>query len=62
MKALGISVTSSAYRVVGSQKAAEKLGHGTTYQISYADLGKAFPTFDFSKADAEFFKICDFKA
>lgn len=62
MKALGVPVTSSAYRVIGSQKAVEKLGHKETYKVSYAELGKSFPTFDFSKANAEFLKIYDFKA
>lgn len=62
MKALNVPATSSAYTVIGTQKAAANVGHVESYKISYAELKTSFPTFDFSKANAEFLKICDFKA
>lgn len=61
MKALNVSDTSTLYTVIGSQKAAEKAGHKLTYQISYKELHEKYPTFDFSKSNAEFLKIMDFK-
>lgn len=62
MKAMNVPVTSSAFTVIGTQKAATAVGHEETFKISYAELGKSYPTFDFSKANAEFFKVYDFKA
>lgn len=61
MKVLNIPVTSSIYTVIGSQKAAVKAGHTETLKISYNELVKSYPTFDFSKSNAEFVKFFDFK-
>lgn len=62
MKALNVPVTSTPYTVIGTQKAAANVGHEETFKVSFAELGKSFPTFDFSKSNAEFLKIYDFKA
>lgn len=61
MKALNVPVTSTLYTVIGSQKAAEKAGHTEALKIAYTDLAKSYPSFDFSKSNAEFAKFLDFK-
>jgi hypothetical protein len=61
MKLLGVPATSSAFTVIGTQKAAAKVNHTDGYTISYAELQKKYPTFDFSKSNVEELKIMDFK-
>lgn len=60
-KALDVKVVSSAYTAVGSQKAAEKVGFKETFSISFEELAKVFPSFDFSKVSAGNAKILDYK-
>lgn len=60
-KALNVPVTAAGFTVIGSQKAAVKAGHIEGYKLSYAELQKKFPTFDFSKSNAEYLKIFEFK-
>lgn len=62
MKALNVPLTSTLYTVIGTQKAAAAVGHEETFKMSYAELGKSFPNFDFSKSNAEYLKVYDFKA
>jgi hypothetical protein len=61
MKAFDVTVTSTGYTVIGSQKAAEKAGHSEGYRVSYSDLQKKFADFDFSNSNAEYLKVFDFK-
>lgn len=61
LKAFGLQLTSTAFTVIGTQKGASKVGHSEGYSISYDDLQKKFPSFDFSKKNTECFKIMDFK-
>jgi GNAT superfamily N-acetyltransferase len=56
LKALGLSVTATAFTGIGSQTAAKKAGFKDAYVISYADLEKAVPGFDFSKSFTKSFK------
>jgi GNAT superfamily N-acetyltransferase len=61
LKALGLTLTSTAFTVIGGQKGAVKVNHTDGFQISYDDLQKKYPSFDFSKKNTEFLKIMDFK-
>lgn len=61
LKKFGLQLTSSAFTVIGTQKGASKCGHTEGYSVSFDDLQKQFPTFDFSKKNTECFKIVDFK-
>lgn len=56
LKALGLQVTSTAFTGIGSQKAAKKAGFEERYVISYADIEKIKPRFDFSKSVTKDFK------
>lgn len=56
IKALGIKVTSNTFSAIGSQIAAKKAGYEEAYVISYHDLEKALPDFDFSKSATKYFK------
>ncbi|CRK88579.1 CLUMA_CG002402, isoform A [Clunio marinus] len=56
MKALGLRVTSTAFTGIGSQTAAKKAGFKETFSITYADIEKKFPKFDFSKCESKYFK------
>ncbi|XP_070492969.1 uncharacterized protein [Chironomus tepperi] len=60
-KALNLKIVSSVFTAVGSQKAAEKVGFKETFSISFEELGKVFPSFDFSKTSATDVKILDYK-
>jgi len=60
-KALGLQLTSTAFTVIGGQKGAVKANHTDGFVVSYDDLQKKFPSFDFSKKNTEFLKIMDFK-
>jgi hypothetical protein len=61
MKALNLTVTSSMYTVIGTQKAAAKAGHKEMKAIPYKGLEKSYPTFDFSKANIDAARFMDFK-
>jgi hypothetical protein len=61
LEKFGLQLTSSAFTVIGTQKGASKVGHTDGYTVSFDDLQKQFPTFDFSKKNTENFKIVDFK-
>lgn len=61
MKALNVTVTSTPYTVIGSQRAAVSAGHTEAFKIPYSELAKSYPTFDFSKSNAEFIVFLDFK-
>ncbi|KAL7029357.1 hypothetical protein ACKWTF_006206 [Chironomus riparius] len=60
-KALDLKVVSSVFTAVGSQKAAEKVGFKESFSISFEELEKVFPQFDFSKIPANDVKILDYK-
>jgi hypothetical protein len=53
MRQLGIKVTSADFSVIGSQKAAEKAGYREIWSMGYDELGRLFPSVDFSKAKAD---------
>lgn len=50
LKALGVSVTFTTFSTLSSQKAAIKAGYTEVFSISYEEVQKNFPHFDFSKA------------
>jgi GNAT superfamily N-acetyltransferase len=56
LKALDLRVTATAFTGIGSQTAAKKAGYVDDYVISYTDLEKAVPGFDFSKSFTKTFK------
>jgi GNAT superfamily N-acetyltransferase len=56
LKALDLIVTATAFTGIGSQTAAKKAGYVDGYVISYADLEKAVPGFDFSRSFTKNFK------
>lgn len=56
LKALGLTVTSTAFTGIGSQTAAKKAGYREVYVISYEEIEKKFPRFDFSKSVTKYFK------
>lgn len=56
LKALGLTVTSTAFTGIASQIAAKKAGYEDVCVISYADIEKKFPAFDFSKSITKYFK------
>jgi GNAT superfamily N-acetyltransferase len=58
-KALGLKVTSSAFTAIGSQKAAMKVGYKVITSISFAEIGKVFPNFNFANAPTDSAKILD---
>lgn len=61
LKAFNLKVTSTIFTTIGSQVAGKKAGFDEIWQISYEELEKKFPTFDFSKANAKYFKTMSFK-
>lgn len=56
LKALGLKVTSTAFTGIGSQTAAKKAGYEDGYVISFSEIEKIFPNFDFSKSITKDFK------
>lgn len=56
MKALGLQVTSTSFTGIGSQTAAKKAGYEERFVMSYADLQKIYPRFDFSRSVTKDFK------
>jgi GNAT superfamily N-acetyltransferase len=48
MKAIGLTVTSTVFSTLGSQIAARKAGFDESASISYAEIQKRFPQYDFS--------------
>lgn len=56
LKDLGLTVTSTAFTGVGSQIAASRAGYTENYVVTYDDLEKVFPHFDFKPLNVEFFK------
>ncbi|XP_070495423.1 uncharacterized protein [Chironomus tepperi] len=57
MQKLGLDVTATAFSGPGSQKAAEGAGYEDIYSISYEDLKKISPNFDFINKMSNVFKI-----
>jgi GNAT superfamily N-acetyltransferase len=56
MKAFDLKVTSTMFTTIGSQIAAEKANYEEDWTMSYDELTKMFPTFDFSKATSRYLK------
>lgn len=56
LKALGLTITSTAFTGIGSQMAAKKAGYDEVFTIAFADIEKIIPRFDFSKSATKFFK------
>jgi hypothetical protein len=61
LKALNLEVTSTVFTVIGSQKAAIKANYDEVFAIEWKDVGKLFKDFDFTKSNAKYCKILDFK-
>lgn len=61
LKALGLSVTASSFSTMGSQTAAKKAGYEDLFEISYDDLHKLLPHFDFSSSNTKCFKLSALK-
>jgi GNAT superfamily N-acetyltransferase len=59
LKSLNLQVTSSAFTVIGSQKAAVKANYVECYSIKWTEVGEKFPAFDFSIATVDCCKIMD---
>lgn len=57
MRAIGLRVTATIFTAIGSQKAANKAGFEDVFVLSYDDLQKQFPRFDFSKSNTKYFAI-----
>jgi len=55
MRALGLTVTATIFTAIGSQKAADRAGFKDIFTLSYEDLQKVFPRFDFSKSNTKYF-------
>jgi GNAT superfamily N-acetyltransferase len=56
LKAFSLTVTSTPFTAIGSQIAAKKAGFIDVFIMSYDDIEKTLPRFDFSKTVTEFFK------
>lgn len=61
LRALNLSVTSTVFTVIGSQKAAFNADYYETFAIKYTDVEKTVKGFDFNKRSCELCKIFDFK-
>jgi GNAT superfamily N-acetyltransferase len=61
LKALNLTVTSTFFTTAGSQIAAKKAGFEENTSLSYEELEKKFPSFDFSKASSKFIKRMSLK-
>jgi hypothetical protein len=61
MEKLGVSVTATAFSVIGSQKAARYAGFEDVYVISYEDLKKVDPRFDFANKLSKIYKVMALK-
>ncbi|KAG5684449.1 hypothetical protein PVAND_013683 [Polypedilum vanderplanki] len=61
MKSFGLTVTSTVFTVIGSQKAALKAGYEEIFSVKWSDIQEQFPNFDFSISFSEFCKIMDLK-
>lgn len=61
LKHLGLTVTSTAFTGLGSQIAASRAGFTESYVITYDDLEKVFPHFNFKPLNVEFFKTMSLK-
>lgn len=57
LKALGLTVTSTIYSTIASQKAAVLAGHELKSTTSYEELQKKFPESDFLIANTKYCKI-----
>lgn len=56
MRQLGINVSATVFSSIGSQIAASKAGFDEKFVITYEDLQKKFPEFDFSNVKSKFYK------
>lgn len=56
MSKLGINVSATVFSSIGSQIAATKAGFEEKYVVTYEELQKKFPEFDFSGVKSKFYK------
>jgi hypothetical protein len=61
LKALGLTVTSTAFTAIGSQVAARKAGYEEILSVSYEDLQKEIRYIDFSHSKTKFYKTLALK-
>ncbi|KAG5684339.1 hypothetical protein PVAND_013574 [Polypedilum vanderplanki] len=61
LKALNLSVTSTAFTGTASQIAAKKAEYETVYSIKYSDLKHISPRFNFLNTKTEYFKLMALK-
>lgn len=61
MKSHELSVTTSMFTTIASQKAAIKIGYNEDLSISYAIMQEKFPDFDFSCANSDDIKLLTMK-
>lgn len=57
LQVLNLSVTSTVFTTIGSQKASMKAGFTEQMSTSYEEIQKNFPAMDFSEANASHCKI-----
>lgn len=60
LRALNLTVTSTVFTVIGSQKAAIKAKYFEAFVIEWTKVNEKFPAFNFKKSKNEFCKILDF--
>lgn len=56
LKALNLTVTSTFFTTLGSQIAAKKANFEESWMMTYEDLQRKFPNFDFAHANTKFYK------
>lgn len=56
MKALGLTLSATVFTTPSSQKSAVKAGHQEVSSVSFEEIQKAFPDFDFSHASGSYCK------
>lgn len=61
LKALRLELTSTAFTVIGSQIAAHRANYDLNVEISYEELHKKFPSFDFKNVVAKSYKQMSLK-
>ena len=61
MEKLDVNISATVFSSIGSQKAAKKAGFEEKFVISYEELQKKFPQFDFSKVESKYYKKMSLK-
>jgi GNAT superfamily N-acetyltransferase len=56
---LNLKISSTPFSAIGSQTAAKNAGQKESFVISYEEIEKKFPRFDFSKCHTKYFKTMD---